>query len=424
MNSEYSYKRNLIRVYFDLLKENRENASYPILENVKTNLEAELIVLNKELESSKLFLAEIELFLARPIPIPPYLSSKIIKIIFDDIGRDFKYIIRKIILFTNSIDGRLTYINLSKHQIFIYIFIMAVICFLIAFFIALFIKQNFDGWIWFILILSITIYLYIKLKSLRIFYNEKIVALEELCQRKEDEIEALERQIRESKIYDISDLEEKIDKWLEEDKNHLIKLGIEKLKIERLVDTAQPILSFVGINSSDKSDSYILSTDRELEYINNKYKEILINENDFYKEKGNDGKYRYGVYECFLIYLGENFLSYYKCYWNFLKGANVDEETCEYLFDSIVSVKTRERSSLNQQNPEEKRKYADILSLTTMDGKIVYFKMSDDKKQKINSNDKRVSQYVSGINQAAVRIRYWLRKRRVDYQMTKDLDKK
>ena len=199
---------------------------------------------------------------------------------------------------------------------------------------------------------------------------------------------------------------------------------MEKLKIERLVDTAQPILSFVGINSSDKSDSYILSTDRELENLTNKYREILINENDFYKEKGNDGRYRYGVYECFLIYLCENFLSYYRCYWNFLKGANVDEETCEYLFDSIVSVKTRERSSLNQQNPEEKRKYADILSLTTMDGKIVYFKMSDDKKQKINSNDKRVSQYVSGINHAAGRIRYWLRKRRVDYQMTKYLDKK
>ena len=88
MDHEYSYKRNLIRVYFNLLKENRENASYPILENVKTNLEAELIVLGKELEASKLFLAEIELFLVHPIPVPPYLSKKIKQIIIDDIIRD------------------------------------------------------------------------------------------------------------------------------------------------------------------------------------------------------------------------------------------------------------------------------------------------------------------------------------------------
>lgn len=422
MDSEYSYKRNLIRVYFDLLKENRENASYPILENVKTNLEAELIVLNKELEASKLFIAEIELFLVHPIPIPPYLSKKIIQILLEDIDRDFKTFATKLVSLTNRIDNRLTYINLSKQKVFLAIFLMTIICFIVTYGITSFVSQNINLFILIIiLILFVIIYSYFKLKAIRTFYKEKIIALEELCKRKENEIEALESQIRESEIYDISDLEEKIDKWLEEDKSYLISLGMQKLKIKQ-VDT-EPILSFVGISSTDKSDSYILITDRELEKVNKNYKEILINENDLYKEKGNDGRYRYGVYECFLIYLCENFLSYYRCYWNFLKGANVDEETCEYLFDSIVSVKTRERSSLNQQNPEEKRKYADILSLTTMDGKIVYFKMSDDKKQKINYNDKKVSKYVSGINQAAARIRYWLRKRRVDYQMTKDLDK-
>jgi hypothetical protein len=56
-----------------------------------------------------------------------------------------------------------------------------------------------------------------------------------------------------------------------------------------------------------------------------------------------------------------------------------------------------------------------------MDGKIVYFKMFDDRKQKINSNNKL--NYVSDINKAAERIRYWLRQRRVDYQMMKDVDK-
>lgn len=91
-----------------------------------------------------------------------------------------------------------------------------------------------------------------------------------------------------------------------------------------------------------------------------------------------------------------------------------------YLFDSIVSVKTQERSSLNQQNSDERRKYRDLLSLTTMDGKIVYFEMPDDRKHKSNSV-KRLN-YVSDINKAAERIRYWLRQRRVDYQMTKDIN--
>ena len=58
-----------------------------------------------------------------------------------------------------------------------------------------------------------------------------------------------------------------------------------------------------------------------------------------------------------------------------------------------------------------------------MDGKIVYFKMSDDRKQKISANKRRSETYVSEINQAAECIRYWLRQRRVDYQITKDVEK-
>lgn len=56
-----------------------------------------------------------------------------------------------------------------------------------------------------------------------------------------------------------------------------------------------------------------------------------------------------------------------------------------------------------------------------MDSKIVYFKMSDDKKRKINYSNSL--KYVSDIDKAAERIRYWLRQRRVDYQMTKNMDK-
>ncbi len=253
------------------------------------------------------------------------------------------------------------------------------------------------------------------------FYELRISVLKAKCQQKVDEIEILETQIRASQLYNLEDLEAQIKIWLEEDKLNLIDLGMKRLKIEKLVDR-NPILSLIGINSSEIADSHIIITDRGIDQIENKYKKILIDEDDFYQEKGLDGKYKYGVYECFVIFLGETFLSYYRCYWNFIKGAAVDEETCEYLYYCIVSVKTQERSSLRLENPEEKRKYRDLLSLTTMDGKIVYFKMSDDRKQKINSSNKRVSDYVSDLDQAAARIRYWLRQRRVDYQITKGID--
>ncbi len=311
-------------------------------------------------------------------------------------------------------------INIATKRMWLYLLLFFLLCIVSSYIASSIIKKNFYIFIT-IFVMFCCIYIYRKIKYLKYFYEQRVSILESLCQQRVDEINLLEEQIRASQIYNLEDLEAQVKIWLEEDKLNLIDLGMRRLKIEEV--DREPILSLIGISYSEKIASHILVTDRGIDKIENKSENLLIPKDDFYEEKGLDGKYKYGVYECFVIFLGETFLSYYKCYWNFVKGAPVDEETCEYLYYSIVSVKTQERSSLRLENPEEKRKYRDLLSLTTMDGKIVYFKMSDDRKQKINSSNKRVSDYVSEINEAAARIRYWLRQKRVDYQPTRDIDR-
>jgi hypothetical protein len=46
---------------------------------------------------------------------------------------------------------------------------------------------------------------------------------------------------------------------------------MKRLKIEKLVDR-NPILSLIGINSSEIADSHIIITDRGIDQIENKYK--------------------------------------------------------------------------------------------------------------------------------------------------------
>lgn len=417
--------RFLIKIYFDLLKQHRENDSYPQLEVVRNDLQEKLHNYEKQLDDAQSLIIDIERFLSHPIPVPPYVTKELFLAFLNEIYIDFQPIQSKLASISNRLENRIIfYIRQNKKWLaFLLSLFLFLLLFILVYILTNLIRRHF---LIFIIIIVITLYIYVykKVKNMRYWYEQKISILKTLCQQTQNEIDSLDEQMRNASIYDISDLERQIDKFLEQDKLHLIQLGKEKLKIEEELEDKEPILSFIGINCREVSDSHILITDREIAKVKNRYRDLLIDDNDFYEEKGLDGKYRYGIYECFVIYLCETSLSYYKCYWNFVRGASVDEETCEYLFYSIVSVKTQERSSLNLEDPNEKRKYRDLLSLTTMDGKIVYFKMSDDKKQKINSNRlNNKSNYVSDINQAAERIRFWLRQRRVDYQVTKDVHK-
>ena len=233
-------------------------------------------------------------------------------------------------------------------------------------------------------------------------------------------------------------MEKSVNDIFDRDTREVVSAGLDVLNIRNPEDDQEgifageelekePILMFDGIKSKKDSKSSIVYVPGYQEETKG---DILISDKYFYsfettrdhfttankqkkRLKGIDGKYKYSVYEFVIIYLSSNFLSYYRCYWDFLRGSFVDKEIAEYLFDSIVSVKTRERSSLNINKEDERRKYSDSLILTTMDSRTVVFKLSDDKKEFISPGQLKDS-HISEIYDAAERIRYWLRQRRVD----------
>ncbi|MBD2180315.1 hypothetical protein [Aerosakkonema funiforme] len=259
--------------------------------------------------------------------------------------------------------------------------------------------------------------------------EEQVSTIEQEKKRLIAEAEESNKREIDFKLSQIKRLESQIKEWLQEDKERLIKIGLQKLKIARNAEEAEgdqrleslldkdEIIFLVGVTDSEVDKSFILQDDEVAKSLDNSLQALLIRQEDFYEQKGLDGKYKYGVYEFVSIFLTENFLAYYKCYWNFVRGAAVDEETCEYLYDSIVSVKTKERSSLNQKDPNQRRNYKQILSITTMDGKTISFQIGHGSKEKIAPN-KPMKNYTSKIDEEVGRIRYWLRKRRVDVQTT------
>jgi hypothetical protein len=259
--------------------------------------------------------------------------------------------------------------------------------------------------------------------------EQDIANLEDEYKQLKQNIFALETFLDDDSFNSIKALEIEVEDYLQEDLDFLVERGKQALNIkdfdgnESLYPSAKllqrsPIISFVGKVSGNAKDSSVIITDREISQVENKSNDKYINPEDYFKEKSIDGRIRHSVYEFVVIFLCDNVLSYYRCYWNFLKRASVDEETCEYLYDSIVSIKTQDKSSLRSEDLTTKRTYREFLSITTMDGNVLYIRLDKDRKEKILSTSSR--EYISDLDSAAHSIRYWLRQRRVDYFRVED----
>lgn len=125
---------------------------------------------------------------------------------------------------------------------------------------------------------------------------------------------------------------------------------------------------------------------------------------------------KFGVYEFLVIFLCSNFLSYYKCYFNFIRSKPLGDEYCEYLYDSFVSTKIEEDSSLNMQSTDaQKQVYSRRLVIATNDGKTLCFRITKSRMEK------SLSSKLSDIDGAANEIRRMLRQRRIDYTVTDPL---
>jgi hypothetical protein len=255
--------------------------------------------------------------------------------------------------------------------------------------------------------------------------QQQLTELEEFRQQKleeyQDKIEELKLQEQDAKKARLLNLEEKVQRWLGDDIERLTHKAMKKLKIIPPSDNGElnalqnePIRVLIGITERT-FQSVIVESDSDLNLEGIENPELYIESKDFESEPSYDGNSRkYGVYEFLVIFLCANFLVYYKCYLNFIRGQAVDEETCEYLYDSIVSVKIQEKSSVRLKNEKQKNIYRKRLLITTKDGKIVCFRIAR------NRVDKTHSLRLSQIDEAALAIRDMLRQRRVDITLTEN----
>jgi len=144
-----------------------------------------------------------------------------------------------------------------------------------------------------------------------------------------------------------------IDQWLLEDKRKLFDKAPNELDVIVVGESEDtPELLNVVMNQKhpiELSSGFTLTDEEKKSW------GILIRDRDYFVEKGLDGKTRYSIHVFLNIFLCRNFLTYYKCYWNFLRGEEILVETGEYLYDTIVSINTHESSLSSLANGEGKK---------------------------------------------------------------------
>lgn len=224
--------------------------------------------------------------------------------------------------------------------------------------------------------------------------------------------ESVIEQICAEKINRLLYLESLFEKWFKEYIADLTKKAQRKLCLADIeVDDdpmalkAKPITVWVGV--TERTSPSLIVKDSLTEEIGiDKISELHINPEEFESQDPYEGtKRKYGVYEFLAIFLCENFLIYYKCYFNFIRRKPVNEEYSEYLYENIVFTKSQEKSSVNMKNfDDSKQVYSKILTISTNDGKVLCFRIPKD----------RGGSNPSEIDHAAVTIRNLLRQRQQD----------
>ena len=218
-------------------------------------------------------------------------------------------------------------------------------------------------------------------------------------------------QIRAKKMDRLSYLESLFQKWLKEyivalTENARRKLGLFSIEVDDpMALKAKPITVWVGVTERT-SPSLIVKDSLTEETVSDEISELHIDLGEFESQAAYEGSRRkYGIYEFLVIFLCKDYLSYYKCYFNFIRRQTVNEEYREYLYKSIVFTKLQEKSSVNMKNYDDsKQVYSKSLTISTNDGKTLCFRIP---KSRGESNP-------SELDRAARTIRNLLRQCRQD----------
>jgi hypothetical protein len=249
--------------------------------------------------------------------------------------------------------------------------------------------------------------------------------------------------------------ERKVKRWLTEDLGRLERKAASELDVKIVgKDDITPELLNVIIQQPIKLGSGVILKDNNLLKDNNPIQN-LIDSKDYFVERGLDDKIKYSIHVFVIIFLCKNFLSYYKCYWNFIKGAVPLIETGEYFYDTIVSVGTKEsffevdekslsvitdtssfdNNEESSSDSEEKSSYENslnekgkklllktqILQINTMDANGFKFPAISYIRRNYNL-DEEAEDDNSEVKSAARNLRRFLRQRRIDLQITKPFD--
>lgn len=206
--------------------------------------------------------------------------------------------------------------------------------------------------------------------------------------------------------------DEQIDQWLSQDRRKFFNKAPKKLDIIADVNSDNVPLGPLNVL---KTESIELSSGFELK-TDEKFWANRIGQ-DYFCEKGIDGIPRYSIHTFMVICLCRNFLAYYRCYWNFLKGESLFVETNEYLYDTIVSVRNSELSEVIGEG--QRLVFMEFLNISTTDGKGIEFPAVFDPRMIEESS---LESDTSTVKNAARVIRELLRERRIDMQITKPHD--
>ena len=192
-----------------------------------------------------------------------------------------------------------------------------------------------------------------------------------------------------SKLQRLIILEEYVEIWLKNDISLLPEKAMKYLNIEYINEDVMninklnvlsrlPFPTAIGISprerdnlnkriNSGENASLLVESDSDRSLKSVEKTNLSIDENDFYcATKHSSSSKAFGVYEFVVIFLYSNFLTYYRCYFNFIRNQPIDEEYCEYLYDSVVSVKVQEKSRIGDGSSRKNREHlTNAMSIST-----------------------------------------------------------
>jgi septal ring factor EnvC (AmiA/AmiB activator) len=235
-------------------------------------------------------------------------------------------------------------------------------------------------------------------------YNQQLIISQKITEK-------LVEQLYLNKIQRLSYLEALTQKWLKEDVKYLSERARKKLRLanpefqnEFNALQADPISVWVGI--TERKAPNLIVQDELVEQLESKEVLELLNSEDLKSDKAYEGsRRRYRIYEVSIIFLCKEFLSYYTCYFNFVRRIPINEKYSECLYDSIIFTKLQETSYVNPNNDDSKKKsYSKILTISTNSGDNICLQISDD----------CIQGRISQIDTIANTIRYELRRRMND----------